>query len=59
MKGYSEERMLRAIRQLTEDTRKARLELEALVNHPPPDHSRSFSHDRVIGRRRPSRRHER
>jgi hypothetical protein len=40
--------MLSAIRQLTEDTRKARLELEALVKHPPPDRSRSFSDDRVV-----------
>ncbi len=48
--------MLHDIRKLTEDTRKARLELEALVNHPPPDRSRSFSHDRVIGRRSQPRR---
>ncbi len=58
-KGHSEEKILDAIRKLTEDTRKARLELEALVNHPPPERSRSFSHDRVIGRRPASRRRER
>lgn len=52
--GRSEERFLRAIRQLTEDTRQARLELEALVKHPPPDRSRSSSHDRVIARRSPT-----
>jgi hypothetical protein len=56
VQGGSEEQMLSAIRKLTEATRKARLELESLVNHPPPDRSRSFSHDRVIGHRSLSRR---
>jgi hypothetical protein len=56
VQGRSEEQMLEAIRKLTEDTRKARLELEALVNHPRQDRSRSFSDDRVAGRRTPSRR---
>ena len=56
MKGRSEEQMLDAIRKLTEDTRRARLELEALVKHPPADRSRSFAHDRAVGRRPASRR---
>ncbi len=55
-KGHSGEPMLETIRRLTDDTRKARLELEALVKHPPPGRNRSLSNDRVVGRRPPSHR---
>ena len=51
----SEEKIKARLRELTEDSRKLREELELMIRHE-PDRARSFSHDRPQRLRPPTRR---